>query len=42
MFVGEAGSAAWDKLSQRREQEPGPPSIFLQAYYTRGVFGWPL
>ena len=42
MFVGEAASAAWDKLSQRREQEPGPPSIFLQAYFTRGVFGWPL
>ena len=42
MFLGEAASAAWAELSQCREQEPGPPRIFLEAYFTSGVFGWSL
>ena len=34
--LGEAASAAWAKLSPCREQEPGHPSIFLQAYFEVG------
>ena len=33
---------AFNKLSPCREAKPGPPSVFLQAYFTGGLFCWPL